>query len=245
MTDGSRDNLFADARSKVEKFEFDENVASVFTDMISRSIPGYRTIVDHSGQLAGYFARPNTNCYDLGCSLGATTKALHRSISGKGIQIFAIDNSGAMIERCKEELVAFSSDVSLTIQQADICDIIVENASVVIMNFTLQFVSPRKRNELIERIYNGLNSGGCLIISEKVLFESPELNDLMIKLHHRFKRVEGYSDLEVSQKREAIEDVLIPETVEQHYARLRKAGFQSITNWFQCFNFASILAVKP
>ena len=241
----SRDKLFAGARAKVEKFVFDENVASVFPDMIHRSVPGYKTIVDHSGQLASYFAHPNTNCYDLGCSLGATTKAMHRSISEQGIRIFAVDNSAAMIERCKKELGACAIDDTITIKQADICDITIENASVVILNFTLQFVSPNKRANLIKNIFHGLNRGGCLIISEKVLFHSANLNELMINLHHQFKRVQGYSDLEVSQKREAIEDVLVPETFEQHFARLREAGFKSITTWYQCFNFCSMLAIKP
>ena len=153
----SRDKLFADARAKVEKFEFDENVASVFPDMIHRSVPGYKTIVDHSGQLASYFAHPDTNCYDLGCSLGATTKAMYRSISEQNIRIYAVDNSVAMIERCKKELKACAFDDTITIKQADICDIMIENASVVILNFTLQFVSPNKRANLIKNIFH-LNS---------------------------------------------------------------------------------------
>ena len=241
----SRDKLFADAREKIEKFEFDENVASVFPDMIGRSVPGYKTIVEYGGQLAAHFAQSNSNCYDLGCSLGATTKALHHSISERGVRIFAIDNSSAMIERCKEELKAYSEDDTIIIKQSDICDINIENASVVIMNFTLQFVLPQRRDGLIAKIFNGLNEGGCLIISEKVLFNSPGLNDLMVKLHHQFKRVQGYSDLEVSQKREAIENVLIPESLERHFARLREVGFQPVTTWFQSFNFYSILAIKP
>ena len=242
----SQDKLFADALEKIEKFEFNENVASVFPDMIGRSVPGYKTIVDYGGQLAANFAQSNSNCYDLGCSLGATTKALHHSISERGIRIFAIDNSSAMIERCKEELKAYTEDDTIIIKQSDICDINIENASVVIMNFTLQFVLPEHRDGLIANIFNGLNEGGCLIISEKVLFNSSAgLNDLMVKLHHQFKRVQGYSDLEVSQKREAIENVLIPETLEQHFVRLREVGFKPITPWFQCFNFYSILAIKP
>ena len=146
---------------------------------------------------------------------------------------------------CKEELKAYTEDDTIIIKQSDICDINIENASVVIMNFTLQFVLPERRDGLIANIFEGLNEGGCLIISEKVLFNSSGLNDLMVKLHHQFKRVQGYSDLEVSQKREAIEDVLVPETFEQHFARLREAGFKSITTWYQCFNFCSMLAIKP
>jgi tRNA (cmo5U34)-methyltransferase len=126
----------------------------------------------------------------------------------------------------------------------DICDIEINNASLVVMNFTLQFVPLEQRANLLEKIYQGLNPGGCLIISEKLSFEPESLNALLSELHHGFKRAQGYSDLEISQKRDSIENVLVPETLDSHIQRLRACGFQSTSPWFQCFNFCSLVAIK-
>jgi tRNA (cmo5U34)-methyltransferase len=126
----------------------------------------------------------------------------------------------------------------------DICEISIDNASMVVMNFTLQFIPIEKRAALIEKIYEGLNPGGCLVISEKLRFEPDSLDSLLSDLHHQFKRAQGYSELEISQKRDSIENVLIPETLDNHIQRLRTCGFQSASPWFQCFNFCSLVAVK-
>jgi tRNA (cmo5U34)-methyltransferase len=136
------------------------------------------------------------------------------------------------------------SDVPVELLEADICDIEISNASLVVMNFTLQFIAVEKRQALLEKIYAGLNPGGCLVISEKLLFEPEPLNTLLSELHHQFKRAQGYSDLEISQKRDSIENVLIPETLDAHIQRIKACGFNSASPWFQCFNFASLVAVK-
>ena len=128
--------------------------------------------------------------------------------------------------------------------KGDICDIQITNASLVILNFTLQFVPLAQRAELISRIYEGLNTNGCLIISEKLHFEPESLNQLLSELHHQFKRDQGYSDLEISQKRDAIDKVLMPETLETHIDRLKQCGFKSASPWFQCYNFGSLIAIK-
>ena len=240
----SRDQLFAKPLDNLEKFVFDDSVASVFPDMISRSVPGYKTLIDHSGQLAAKFARQKSKCYDLGCSLGATTIALERNLTCEDIQIIAVDNSPAMIARFKRDIEARSEGIPIVVKEADVCEVSINDASVVIMNFTLQFVSPEKRKNLLRSIYDGMMSGGCLIISEKVSMEPFKLDNLMVDAHHQFKRMQGYSDLEVSQKRDSLENVLIPETLEKHFARLQEIGFDLVTTWFQCYNFYSLLAIK-
>jgi tRNA (cmo5U34)-methyltransferase len=136
------------------------------------------------------------------------------------------------------------SIVSTKLVDKDICEISIDNASMVVMNFTLQFIPIEKRVALIEKIYAGLNPGGCLVISEKLRFEPDSLDSLLSDLHHQFKRAQGYSELEISQKRDSIENVLIPETLDNHIQRLRACGFQSASPWFQCFNFCSLVAIK-
>lgn len=244
MTNSSRDNLFAKPLGQVPGFVFDESVVDVFPDMISRSVPGYETILAYTGELADRYVQPKTHCYDLGCSLGASTFAMSQRINGRNAKIIAVDNSDAMLKKCAAILDSTPDTGAVELVNGDICDIEINNASLVVMNFTLQFVPLEQRANLLEKIYQGLNPGGCLIISEKLSFEPESLNTLLSELHHGFKRAQGYSDLEISQKRDSIENVLVPETLDSHIQRLRACGFQSTSPWFQCFNFCSLVAIK-
>ena len=244
MSSSNRDKLFADPLASVKNFVFDQAVADVFQDMVERSIPGYQTIINHTGELAHRFVKANTNCYDLGCSLGASTLAIRERTESRGVTIYAVDNSKPMLEKCSSNLTAQISTTQTQMVNADICDIDISNASLVVMNFTLQFVPLEQRAALISKIYQGLNLGGCLVISEKLHFEPQALNNLLTQLHHQFKREQGYSDLEISQKRDSIENVLLPETLETHINRLKGCGFESASPWFQCFNFGSLIAIK-
>ncbi|MCB8979560.1 MAG: carboxy-S-adenosyl-L-methionine synthase CmoA [Ardenticatenaceae bacterium] len=239
-----QDTIYARAREKIAPFEFDESVVAVFPDMIERSVPGYTLLLPLIGQIASRYAQPHSRCYDLGCSLGAVTLALRQQIQQEGCRITAVDNSPAMIEKCAEIIGRSGPGLPVDLVEADIGHIPISNASVVVLNFTFQFVPPAQRDDLIQRIYAGLRPGGVLILSEKVVFEPAEWDALLVTLHHDFKRANGYSDLEISQKRTALENVLISETVPQHQARLRRAGFTSADLWFQAFNFVSLLAVK-
>jgi tRNA (cmo5U34)-methyltransferase len=217
---------------------------SVFDDMIRRSVPGYAAVIAMTSVFAEQYAKAGTNLYDLGCSLGASTLALRKGVDKAGCKIVAVDNSAAMIGRCREIVGSEVSDVPVEICQADIEDIEICNASVVVMNFTLQFISPEVRQEMIQRIYDGLVPGGVLLLSEKVAFDDADEQDFQIDMHHHFKRLNGYSALEVSQKRKSLENVLLPDTVETHFARLKSAGFEKSYRWFECFNFTSVAAFK-
>ncbi|WED22760.1 carboxy-S-adenosyl-L-methionine synthase CmoA [Vibrio sp. JC009] len=240
----NRDDIFSSPIDNIGNFSFDENVVEVFPDMIQRSVPGYSNIVSAIGMLAQRFVKPNTNIYDLGCSLGASTLSIRRNIKQEGCKIYSIDNSKAMVERCKLHVNAYRSDTPVEVIEADIRDVDIENASLVVLNFTLQFLSPADRQTLLEKIYAGLRPGGILILSEKYIFEDEVSNELLIDLHHDFKRANGYSELEISQKRSAIENVLIPDSIPAHKKRLEGIGFSTVEVWFQCFNFGSMYAIK-
>jgi tRNA (cmo5U34)-methyltransferase len=244
MTDLNRDNLFAQPLGKVPKFVFDRSVVDIFPDMIQRSVPGYQTIINHTGELADRFVQNNSHCYDLGCSLGASTLAIRERIEARNATIFAVDNSQAMLDKLEAILQSQPAKTKTKLVKNDICDIEITNASLVVLNFTLQFVPLDRRSELISSIYKGLNPNGCLIISEKLHFEPQSLNQLLTELHHQFKRDQGYSDLEISQKRDAIDKVLMPETLTMHIQRLKDCGFKSASPWFQCYNFGSLIAIK-
>ena len=245
MTETSQDNLFAHPLGIIPGFVFDKAVVDVFPDMIRRSVPGYETILAHCGELASRYVQANSRCYDLGCSLGASTLAMRSRITDhRNTKIIAVDNSAAMLDKCADLLAAVPSPISTELLNQDICDTEINNASSVVMNFTLQFIPMSQRAALIKKSSAGLNPGGCLVSSEKLHFEPPSLNTLLSDLHHQFKRAQGYSDLEISQKRDSIENVLIPETLDTHIQRLRACGFQSASPWFQFFNFCSLVAIK-
>jgi tRNA (cmo5U34)-methyltransferase len=219
-------------------------VVDVFPDMIQRSVPGYGTLISNIGIMAARYAQENSSCYDLGSSLGAVTLSMRQRIKAEGCQIIAVDNSAAMIERAEKIIAADNNRVPVELRCEDINQTLIENASVVVMNFTLQFIAPALRDELIRQIYQGLKPGGVFILSEKLAFDSDEQQTFFTEAHHDFKRANGYSDLEISQKRSALENVLIPETLSTHQHRLSQAGFSRSECWFQCFNFASLIAFK-
>jgi len=240
----NRDTLFSAPINKLGDWTFDERVAEVFPDMIQRSVPGYSNIISMIGMLAERFVQPNTQVYDLGCSLGAATLSVRRSVQVEGCKIIAVDNSPAMVERCRRHIDAFRASTPVEVIEADIRDIDIENASLVVLNFTLQFLAPADRLLLLERIWQGMNPGGALVLSEKFSFEDAEVGELLFNMHHDFKRANGYSELEISQKRSMLENVMLTDSVETHKARLRQAGFQHSELWFQCFNFGSLVALK-
>ena len=237
-----KDSLYSQPLGQISSFAFDDHVANVFPDMISRSVPGYQTMIAAIGLLAGRFAKPNSICYDLGCSLGAASLSMRENIAVGNCKIVAIDNSPAMLARFESVLTQKKTPIEL--QCADIRDVNIENASIVVLNFTLQFLPVEDREKLLAKIYTGLLPGGALIISEKLAFDDSRQHELQIDLHHEFKKSQGYSDLEVSQKRTALENVLIPENFATHQKRLEFVGFSSAELWFQYFNFASFIALK-
>lgn len=238
-----RDDIYANPLGAVADFAFDASVVSVFPDMINRSVPGYQTIVAMTGVMAARYYQAGTYCYDLGSSLGASTLSMARALPAEA-NIVAVDNSAAMIERCRDILRSSEYSANIELRLDNVQDVSFDAASVVVMNFTLQFIPPGQRQAIIQRIADAMPRGGVLILSEKIAFSDPHLQELNTDLHHSFKRQNGYSDLEISQKRSAIENVMIPETLSTHRERILGAGFSSCDVWFQCFNFASIVAVK-
>ncbi|KPX49917.1 tRNA -methyltransferase [Pseudomonas syringae pv. helianthi] len=241
------DRIFAQPLAQVPDFAFNEDVVRVFPDMIKRSVPGYPTIVENLGVLAAQFAQPDTVLYDLGSSLGAVTQALRRHVRSEGCEVMAIDNSSAMVERCREYLNAqdsmFQELLPVQVVEGDILALEFKPASVVALNFTLQFIAPDQRLALLGRIRDALVPGGALILSEKLRFDDEQEHALLTDLHIAFKRANGYSDLEIAQKRSAIENVMKPDSLDEHRQRLLAAGFSTVVPWFQCLNFTSLIAL--
>jgi len=239
-----KDTLYSSPLAEIADFKFDKSVASVFADMINRSVPGYGLVVDQIGVLARHYAQPNSRLYDLGCSLGAATLSMRHRVIAAGCEIIAVDNATAMIERCQDYLDKDPATLAVQTLCQDIRDVAISNASVVVMNYTLQFIAPEERSAVMQTIYNGLLPGGVLILAEKVSDTSVAQEQLFQSLHADFKRAQGYSDIEISQKRSSLENVLVSESLQMHRQRLETVGFSQSAVWFHCYNFAALLAIK-
>ena len=241
MTEKSRDRVFARQLSEIRAFEFNQAVADVFEDMIARSVPGYPLLLRMIDLYAAIFVQPGSRVYDLGCSLGDATRLIADRTGGMARELIAVDNSPAMIDKCRSRH-ADRDDIDWRCE--DIRDISIDDASLVVLNLTLQFLPPAERGSMLETIFHGLKPGGVLVLSEKVEFADPDEDRRMRELYLAFKKSMGYSDLEISQKRSALENVLIPDEAQAHVERLRTIGFDEVYPYFRCFNFTSYLAIK-
>ena len=238
------DKIFDAPDDAIQDFVFNSQVASVFDDMVDRSVPYYREIQRMTGQLAADFAEPGTNIYDLGCATG-TTMALMEHCVSTDVTLVGIDNSAQMLDKCREKLDLAKNAKPFELVEADLDqDVVIENASVVLLVLTLQFVRPLHRERLMQQVFDGLNPGGCVILVEKVLGESSHLNRLFIEHYYEMKRSKGYSELEIAQKREALENVLIPYRLTENLDLLAKIGFSQQDTFFKWYNFCGIVAVK-
>ena len=240
----NKDEIYRHPWQNIEDFVFDEKVSAAFDDMVDRSVPGYRTLIANIGPIATHFLQPDTNCFDLGCSHGAAALSIYNSLEDRSIKIIAIDNASAMIEKCQQIVRKNNASKSIYTQLNNIQDVTIENASFVLLNLTLQFVPIDQRTQVIDNIYQGLNKNGACVLTEKIIVQDPATEELFQQLHERFKSANKYSQLEISQKRKALENVLLRENLATHKQRLLDVGFASVSVWFQCLNFVSLLAIK-
>lgn len=239
-----RDVLFSVESRAVGDFNFGEQTAEVFDDMLDRSIPMYRELQSMIGEIAGEFAAEGTNVYDLGCSTGITLETLHLAVSA-GATLVGLDYSEPMLERARQRFRPLLECGRMRLDHADLnrgC--LIENASVVVLNLTLQFIRPLYRDRLMRQIVSGLNDNGVLILVEKVLAADSTINRQFIKFYYDMKRRNGYDELEIAQKREALENVLIPYRAEENVELLKRSGFREVETFYRWYNFCGFLALK-
>lgn len=238
------DHIFDDQSLPAADFRFDAKVANVFDDMVSRSVPFYHEMQRMTCQMAADFAEPGSEIYDIGCSTATTLLELDKKI-GPHVGLVGIDNSAEMIEKARTKLESAQLTRSWRLVNTDIHqNLPIENASVVTMLLTLQFARPLYRERIMERIYNGLNKNGCVILIEKLVQEDSRINRMFIDHYYDFKRSNGYSETEISKKREALENVLVPYRFEENKELLSSVGFTAVEEFFRWYNFCGIIAVK-
>ncbi|MDG1874683.1 MAG: carboxy-S-adenosyl-L-methionine synthase CmoA [Mariniblastus sp.] len=242
------DKLFTEIDPKEGEFSFDENVARVFDDMISRSIPLYTDVQRSVPVLAGLLDHDPIRVVDLGCSTGTSLIHLVNALPDRKFEITGIDNSAAMLEKCREKIAATRRHSKqpelmeqIKVEQADVRSFEFSEASIVLMNYTLQFVEVESRKKVLRRICDSIRPGGFLLVSEKVIHAQPEMDDALVEMYFEFKRRQGYSDLEISRKRDALENVLVPLTVDGNQCLFREAGFGNVEVLLKWFNFATFV----
>jgi tRNA (cmo5U34)-methyltransferase len=239
-----KDHLFACKKNRVKPFEFNKEVADVFDDMLNRSVPLYAQSIKKQAQFTVKFYQKNSNIYDLGCSHGNLGILILDQFKKTDFSMVGVDNSKPMIEKYRQRLEKYGVYGQTDLICASMEDIKFKNASVVIINLTLQFLDKKKRNDLIKKIFQGMNSNGILLLTEKIIHPSDRINNLQSKFYEKFKIENGYSKLEISQKRDALDKVLVPDTIKTHENRLLQAGFTHFDVWLKWFNFASMIAIK-
>jgi tRNA (cmo5U34)-methyltransferase len=238
------DKVYRDQRESIGDFRFDKSVATVFDDMVSRSVPFYGEIQRMVVEIAADYAEPGSSVYDLGISSGTTMVALNPQVDPT-VRFVGIDNAEPMLDKCREKFAAANFVRPVDLHVAELNDgVQIENASVVMLVLTLQFIRPLRREKLIADIYRGMRPNGCLIVVEKVLGEDSVFNRQFIKYYYDMKRRHGYSEMEISQKREALENVLIPYKLLENRELLLNSGFRAVDVFFKWYNFAGIIAIK-
>jgi tRNA (cmo5U34)-methyltransferase len=239
----ARDTLF-DTKTPAEKFEFNERVAEVFDDMLDRSVPFYKQVVEMAVEILGRSLLADDTVYDLGCSTGTTLLHLARMLESKNLKFIGVDNSKAMLDKALRKAQMFSMADRIVFNEQDITQANFSGAGGVIVNYTLQFIKPSMRLEFLNNIHIGLRTGGVLILSEKVISPDKEFNEQFRDSYHQYKKRRGYSELEIANKREALENVLIPLSIQENVDMLLQAGFSRVETFFQWFNFVSFIACK-
>ncbi|TDR16262.1 carboxy-S-adenosyl-L-methionine synthase CmoA [Marinicella litoralis] len=234
-----KDQLFSEPYTQIKAFAFDEKVVKVFPDMIKRSVPGYDTILKGIAMLAMKYVQPNTKVYDLGASLGAVSLTVDQAVGAQNLEIMAVDNSAPMLTGLHAKLDDINVNNRVVPTLCDVAALTLSGASLVVSNFTLQFMPRNSRTQVCQNIYQGMVDGAAFVLSEKVLS-----SELLIDFYHGYKKVNGYSDMEISQKRQALEDSLKPDSLQDWIERLHEVGFQQVEVWFRAFNFVSLVAIK-
>ncbi|MCI5128989.1 MAG: carboxy-S-adenosyl-L-methionine synthase CmoA [Candidatus Electrothrix sp. AUS3] len=243
----NKDSVYSSGKV-TEDFSFNDQVAEVFDDMLDRSVPHYQTVIKTTAAMIRQLAKPESVIYDLGCSTGSTLLELSRLLPDMNLRFIGLDNAPAMLDKARRKAEMFGKSAVIEFQQQDITDAglstTLESADVILCNYTMQFIRPMLRQDFVKRLAASLPTGGLLFVSEKIISQHSRLNRTFIDLYHDFKRDQGYSELEIAAKREALENVLIPFTPEENMNLLSASGFEEVEMFFRWINFASFVALK-
>jgi tRNA (cmo5U34)-methyltransferase len=233
------DNLFD--ISHQGKFTFNEDVANVFDDMLNRSIPFYIDNLKLNAKILSKYIKDGDKIYDIGSSTLNFLLYFEQNFNIKA-KLIGIDSSKPMIIKAKSKIKAYNSNINLIF--GDIENITIEKSQAIISNYTLQFIAKDKRSKVIDKIFNSLNKNGIFLISEKVISNNQKLNTSLIEIYHNYKQENGYSTTQIEKKKEALENILVPLSLDENISMLKNAGFKEVEVLFKWANFSTFLAIK-
>tara|TARA_R110000868_G_scaffold129349_5_gene338019 strand:+ start:1385 stop:2107 length:723 start_codon:yes stop_codon:yes gene_type:complete len=239
-----RDDIFDKKKEQIDNFSFNKEVAAVFDDMVERSIPNYGEVHRIVADMVRRYLDDGATVYDLGCSTGSTMVLMHQTAltEKKSLKLIGVDASSAMLEKCSAKLKDHQVDAILI--EGDLLELEYESCDMIVMDYTLQFIPLEQRTKLLAKLYQALKPGGRFVLAEKIASSQPKIQEMITDLYYDFKRRNGYSEMEISQKREALENVMTPLTPTQQISMLEVAGFSQVDMVFRWYNFAAWLAIK-
>ena len=234
-----QDNLFNENHQG--KFTFNEDVANVFDDMLNRSIPFYRDNLKLNAKILSKYIKDGDKVYDIGSSTLNFLLYFEQNFKIKA-DLIGIDNSKPMIKKATNKIKSYNSNINLIF--GNIENIELKPSQAIVSNYTLQFIDKDKRSEVIKKIFNSLNDNGIFLVSEKVISNNKKLNENLIEIYHNYKQDKGYTITQIEKKKEALENILTPLSLDENMSMLKKVGFKEVEVLFKWANFSTFLAIK-
>ena len=245
MTPKSKDTIYSDPQEQFRPFQFDQRVAHAFNDMISRSVPYYQDLQTLVLRLLEPYLQADHTILDCGCATGTSIHSISTAFPKLPLTFYGIDNSNSMLDSAKQTCRHLPNHQSVHFECVSLETwTSIPDHNITLLILTLQFLDPKNRLSFLQRLSEKAESGSIIILIEKIAIPNPNLSRHYTDLHHGFKKDQGYSDLEIAQKRDAIETVLIPLSLEENLTLLHQAGYTKTDVFFKWLNFAGILAIK-
>ena len=222
-------------------WSFGGDVANKFDDHVEKSIPLYDIGHELIAKLSFFFLTEGSNCYEIGCSTAKLTKLLADSHDGRKVNILAIDKEKAMITQGRKRC---NKNENIKFLNIDILEAEFEKSDLIISYYTIQFIHPKFRQILIDKIYQSLNWGGAFIIFEKVRAPDARFQDIMSSIYTDYKLENGFTPDEIISKSRSLKSVLEPFTIQGNLDMFTRAGFVDILTIFKYVCFQGFLAIK-
>jgi len=235
--DNNGDNI----RKERGDWSFDEGVSENFDSHISKSVPLYGDGHDLICDLSDFFLKSGSVCYDIGCSTGTLLRKLSAFTNKKNIKFVGIEEITEMSNKAISNTI---DNPDVEIINDDVSKFNFEKSDLIVSYYTLQFIHPKIRQNIIDKIYESLNWGGAFIMFEKVRSNDARFQDIMTSLYYEYKLKQGYSPEEIFSKTRSLKGVLEPFSSNANVDSLKRAGFIDIITVMKYISFQGFLAIK-
>jgi tRNA (cmo5U34)-methyltransferase len=226
--------------AKNANWKFNGSMVEHFEEHVKKSVPLYLEGHQLITKLSDYFVKDDSICYELGSSAGTLTHKLAQHHAFRGAKFIGIEIEEDMVEKAKE----LYSAPNLSFICDDMNTVELQKADLIVSYYTIQFIHPKLRQQLIDKIYNTLNWGGAFIMYEKVRANDARFQDIISNLYMEYKLDQGYTPKEIIAKAKSLKGVLEPFSTEGNIDMLKRAGFVDILSVQKYMNFEGFLVIK-